>query len=48
MPVMYGTISLPRRKNAQKQPILAALEPLRDGEIYRFKTHMRLAVGVKI
>jgi ubiquinone/menaquinone biosynthesis C-methylase UbiE len=31
-----------------KTAVLAALEPLRDGEIYRFKTHMRLAVGVKI
>lgn len=30
-----------------KEAVLAALEPLRDGDFYRFKTHMRIAVGTK-
>jgi hypothetical protein len=34
-------------KQRTKEAILAALEPFRDGESYRFKTHMRIAVGVK-
>jgi len=30
-----------------KEAVIAALEPFRDGEFYRFKTHMRIAVGTK-
>ena len=30
-----------------KEAVTAALEPFRDGEFYRFKTHMRIAVGTK-
>jgi ubiquinone/menaquinone biosynthesis C-methylase UbiE len=38
---------VPEEQQRTKEAILAALEPFRDGEFYRFKTHMRIAVGVK-
>lgn len=37
----------PDAQKRTKEAVLAALEPFRDGEFYRFKTHMRIAVGTK-
>lgn len=37
----------PEAQVRTKEAVLAALEAFRDGEYYRFKTHMRIVVGTK-
>jgi ubiquinone/menaquinone biosynthesis C-methylase UbiE len=43
---IWGRLAQDARERT-KEAVITALEPLRDGEFYRFKTHMRIAVGTK-